>query len=427
MPYWLDEIRADLKQLERDNLLRTLKVVEVNGRTIRRNGRELINLAGNDYLGLSSHPRVRDAVIDAVRLYGTGAGASRLVSGHLPIHAQMETKFAAFKHAEAALILPSGYTANLAAVTALAQPGDLICVDKLNHASLIDAARASGAEVRVFPHLRYDKLERLLQRGPRTRTLLPTEINPSKTTFSTSSSSGEVASDELLTAATERTPRTFILTDSVFSMDGNTAQLPELCDLAEKYSSILMVDEAHGTGVLGETGGGLCELQGITSRVDVVISTASKALGGLGGIVTARREVIATLVNRARSFIFSTGVPPAQVAAIGAALDVLRDEPWRIRKIRELAVYLRSRLHNLGWGIPSPSSDPLTPATPIIPLIVGTPANALALSAQLEDNGFFAPAIRPPSVAPGASRVRLSLRADLEPDDIDRLCGLLKR
>lgn len=413
MPTWLDDLRADLDRLERDDLLRSLRVVEVDGRIVRHNGRELINLAGNDYLGLASHPRLRDAAIDAARRFGTGAGASRLVGGHLPIHAEVEAQFAAFKHAEAALILPSGYTANLAAVTALARPGDLICVDKLSHASLIDAARSSGAEARVFPHLGYEKLERLLERGPRGGA---DDVSPSRP-----------PPTDLPHGGGERNPRAFILTDSVFSMDGDAANLPLLCGLAQKHGAILIVDEAHGTGVLGETGAGLCEIQGVSSRVDVVVSTASKALGGLGGVVTARREVIAALVNRARPFIFSTAVPAAQAAAIGAALGVLRDEPWRREKIRGLAFDLRQRLHGLGWEIPPPSRDPLTPAIPIIPLIVGTPADALALAAHLEANGFFAPAIRPPTVAPGASRVRLSLRVDLEAGDLDRLCAALKR
>jgi 8-amino-7-oxononanoate synthase len=210
-------------------------------------------------------------------------------------------------------------------------------------------------------------------------------------------------------------------------MDGDAANLPLLCDLAEKYHAILIVDEAHGTGVLGTTGAGLCELQGVADRVGVVISTASKALGGLGGIVTAPQEVIATLVNHARPFIFTTGIPAAQAAAIGAAIGVLRDEPWRMKRLGDIASDLRQRLYDMGWAVAAPSRDPLTPATPIIPLIVGTPAAALALAARLEEHGFFAPAIRPPTVAPGASRARLSLRADLEPGDLDRLCQLLAR
>ncbi|MCE9589019.1 MAG: 8-amino-7-oxononanoate synthase [Planctomycetes bacterium] len=387
MDHWLRELREDLDALRGSHILRSLRAIDHAGRiAVTGDGRRLINLASNDYLDLASHPRLIEAAMNATRDHGTGAGASRLVGGSSPLHAAVEERFARFKHADAALLCPTGYMANLAVLTALAGPGDTVCIDKLNHASLIDAARATGARVRVFPHLGYDKLERLLER--------PTE----KTTA-------------------DRHARRFIVTDSIFSMNGDAADLPRLCDLADRHDAILIVDEAHGTGVLGETGAGLSELQGVTDRVDVVVSTASKALGGLGGIVTARREVIDTLVNHARSFIYTTAIPPAQTAAIGAALDVIRDEPWRRERLAVISRRLRDAL----------SLDSASPVvTPIIPVIVGDSAAALALAKHLEAHGFFAPAIRPPTVPPGSARVRLSLRADMEDGDLNRLIAVLR-
>lgn len=337
----------------------------------------LINLAGNDYLGLASHPKLIKAVCDAAQQLGIGSGASRLVTGHLEIHQRVEQRFAAFKHAEAALLLPTGYMANLATLTGLVGQGDLIALDKLNHASLIDAGHATGATVRVYPHRNIDKLHRLLERHSDAR-------------------------------------RKLIVTDSVFSMDGDCADLPALCELRDRHGAILIVDEAHGTGVLGETGSGLAEQQGVAGDIDVTISTASKALGSLGGIVTGPQEVIETLINSARSFIYTTAVPPTTAAAIDAALDVVRDEPQRRLRLRTLSDRLRSGLRQRRWDV---ADDP----TPIVPLVIGEAAAALALSTRLEEAGFLIPAIRPPTVAPGTSRLRITLRCDLTDEDIERL------
>lgn len=386
---WLGRLREQLQRLETDGLLRHLQVVEPLGRQVVRGGRPLINLAGNDYLGLSQHPRIKSAAIEAIGLYGTGAGASRLVSGHQPIHAQLEARFARFKHAQAAIILPTGYMANLAVISTLAAAGDLICVDKTNHASLLDAARASGAMVRAYPHGQMAKLDRLLARHTRNHP----------------------------------TGQRLIVTDSVFSMDGDTADLPTLCDLADRYDAILVVDEAHGTGVLGPSGAGLCELQGVEDRVDVVVSTASKALGGLGGIVTAGREVIDTLINRARCLIYTTAIPPAQAAAIGAALDIVHDEPQRRERLLKLSSRLRTAIHAMGLAQPRLQGI----VTPIIPVIAGSVRAASDLAQHLEAQGLFAPAIRPPTVPPNTARVRVSLRADLEDGDIDRLIQSLEQ
>ncbi len=416
MKAWLAQLDANLTALEKANRLRLLRPTDAqtsSGPMVRRGGRLLLNLAGNDYLALAGHPHLRAAAIAAIEQYGVGSGASRLVSGHLPLHAEVEARFAAFKHAEAALLFPTGFMANFAVLTTLAGPGDLLLCDKLNHASLIDAARASGATLRVFPHLNYDKLQRLLEKSPAT------------------SQRGLDSSSPAQSAS--RPPRTFIVTDSIFSMDGDVADLPRICDLAERHEAIVIVDEAHATGVLGEDGSGLCKLQGVADRVDVVVSTASKALGGLGGIVTGPRLVIETLVNHARAFIYTTAVPPAQAATLHAALDIVRDEPQRRGRLAEITTQVHHHLKEInmppkpsrsrGWE--SPQQSRVIP-TPILPLIVGDDTAALALSAHLETAGILAPAIRPPTVAPGSARVRLTLRADLQPAHLDQLFTALK-
>lgn len=380
-PDWVGQLQHSLEQLNQQHLRRTLRPIDRCGATVRRGDRTLLNLASNDYLGLATHPRLIEAVRDAAERSGVGSGASRLVSGTLEAHAALEQRFAEFKHAEAALLLPTGYMANLAALTTLVRTGDLVCLDKLNHASLIDAARASGATVRVFPHLGYEKLERLL--------------------------------------AESDAPRKLIVSDSVFSMDGDTADLKRLVELRDRFGAILVVDDAHGTGVLGEFGAGLAEAQGVAGRVDVTVSTASKGMGSLGGIITASRLVIDTLINSARSFIYTTAVPPTQVAAIDAALDVIRDEPDRRLRLREIAKQVRSALRAIGFAV---SDDP----TPIVPLITGSPESALALAEHLEASGILAPGIRPPTVAPNSSRVRLSLRADLTDSQLDHLLDSLR-
>ncbi len=377
---------AQLERLSDLNLRRGLRLAQPDGPCIEVGGRRLLNLSGNDYLGLSRHPRLIAAAVEAAERFGVGAGASRLVSGTSPLHDEVERRFAVFKHAEACLLLPTGYTANLAVLTTLAGPGDQVVLDKLLHASLIDAARASGAEVRTYPHLNLARAEQLLTR--------------------------------------QTTGRRLLITDSVFSMDGDCADLPAMCDLADRTGAVLIIDEAHGTGVLGDDGSGLAAAQGVAERVytcgagGVVVSTASKALGSLGGLITANRPVIDLLINKARALIYSTAVPPAQAAAIGAALDAICDDPDRRIRLTELSSRTRSRLRDQGWPI---GGDDDSPATPIIPLAVGGSADALALAGRLNEQGIYAPAIRPPTVAPGSARVRLSLRADLSDDELDRV------
>lgn len=377
---------------------RRMLALDAHGKYVYRQGRRLLNLASNDYLGLATHPHLKQAVSDAALKFGTGAGASRLVVGHTVQHAALEQRFAELKHAQAALLLPTGYMANLAVLTVLARPCDLVLQDKLNHASLIDAARFTDAEVRTFPHRNYDKLERLLARFR--------ELHP-------------------VDSADPEEAQPLIVTDSIFSMDGDAADLPAICDIAERHHAMVIVDEAHGTGVLGEHGAGLCELQQVAERVDVVVSTASKGLGALGGIVTASKLIVDTLVNHARPFIYTTAVPPTQVAAIDAALDVLVDEPERRGRLAIMCEDVFAQFRSQGW----PLEDREIPS-PIFPLVVHKAEAALAAAHQLEQDGILAVAIRPPTVPRNTSRIRLSLRADLTDTELDRIItavGKLRR
>jgi len=381
-------LAADLSARADASLLRELRAVESDGRfVVMADGRRLLNLAGNDYLGLSQHPALVEAAIAATQTHGTGAGASRLVSGTSPLHTEVEARFAAFKHAEAALLFVSGYTANLGLLSAVARPGDLIVQDRLNHASLIDAARQSGAAVRTVPH----------------------------------GAAGHAKTARLLAAHAGAAPtrRRFLVTDSVFSMDGDAADLPALLALAERHDAHLIVDEAHATGVLGAAGAGLVEAQGVSRhpRLLAAVSTASKALGGLGGVVTGSRVLIDTLVNHARTLIYTTAPPPAQAAALEAALGVIDDEPRRRERLARISSTLRDALAARGWPdvLPGPYD------TPIVPLRIDDTDAAVALADRLEADGVLAVAIRPPTVPPGTARVRLGLRWDLTDDEVVRV------
>lgn len=356
-------------------------------------GPPLLNLAGNDYLALSNHPALIAAAVAATQRAGTGAGASRLVCGTAPVHAACERRFAAFKHAEAALLFPTGYAANLGLLSALARPGDRVVQDRLNHASLIDAAQTSGADVRTVAH----------------------------------GHDGHAKAARLLAVHRAASPnaRRFVVTDAVFSMDGDAADTPGLLALCDAYDAWLILDEAHGTGVLGPTGAGLAEAAGVADhpRLLASVSTGSKALGGLGGVVTARRVVIDTLVNHARTLIYTTAPPPAQAAALTAAIDVVAAEPERRARLREISLTLRDALAARGWaGVTSGKH-----VTPIVPLHVGTADAALALADRLEQAGVLAVAIRPPTVPPGTARVRLSLRCDLTDGDLTRVIDAVGR
>lgn len=372
-------LQEQLEGLRRDGMYRTLRtVVGPVGRMIRfESGQEAINFASNDYLGLAGDERIAEAAAGAASQWGWGAGASRLVSGHSSLHAALEAELARFKGSQAAIVLPTGYMTNLAVIRTLAGPDDVILLDKLDHASIIDAAMSCGAQVRVFPHRNYTKLESLLKRYAAAR-------------------------------------RRVIVTDTIFSMDGDVADLGELVRLKRQYDALLVVDEAHATGVLGRSGRGLAELQDVEAGIDVTVGTLSKAFGGIGGFVTGPRLMIEAIVNLARPFIFTTGMPAAACAAAIRAIQIVQEEPQRRRRALALSEGLRRRLSAAGW-------DCGDSQTQIVPVIVGPAPQAVALSERLLERGFFAPAIRPPAVPPDGSRLRISVTAAHTQEDVDGL------
>lgn len=330
-----------------------------------RRRRHVLHLCSNSYLGLSTHPEVVTAAVEAVTRYGTSSGASRLVSGGQTPHRQLEDDLAAWKGTEGALLFSSGYLANLAVLTALVVRGDTIVSDELNHASIVDACRLSRAEVRVFRHADPDHAAALLRDAPGRRVLV---------------------------------------TDGVFSMDGDLAPLPELCDVAEQHGAAVVVDDAHGTGLLGPDGQGTVAALGCEDRVDATVGTLSKALASVGGYVAGSAQLVEWLRNRARPFVFDTALPPSAVAAAQAAVRVTRGEPGRRARTLDLARRLADGIRGLGY-------DVAEPAAAIVPVVVGSNRAALAAMDGLLAGDVLAVAIRPPSVAPGTARIRATVMA----------------
>lgn len=379
-PGWQDQ----LDSLSEQGVRRRLRRIDaVRGARVTLGGRELCCLASNDYLGLTQHPRVIEAVREAVGRWGWGAGASRLITGHTALHAELEQRLAAFKRTQAALVCSTGYQANLAAIRGLAASGDIVLIDKLNHASIVDACRGCGAVLRVFGHRDYAKLERLLER------------------------SGEYR-------------RRVIVSDSLFSMDGDFADLPRLVELKRRYDATLCIDEAHATGVLGENGRGLAEAMDAESEIDVVVGTLSKALGGIGGFVAGSAAFIEWLVNTAGAFIYTTALPPAACAAAMAALEVVDSEPDRRHRLLERAATLRRELAARGL-------DTAGSASQIVPLVIGDAEATVRLADRLLDEGLLVPAIRPPTVPRGSARLRISLHCEHTPSDVSRLLAAIDR
>jgi len=377
--HWIDE---ELQRLATQGLLRSRRIrTGPQGTVCNIDGKPVINFGSNDYLGLAGDPRLAAAARAALRREGTGSGASPLVSGYSRYHRLLERRLAAFEATEAALVCVSGYAANVGTVAALVGPGDLVISDAHNHASLLDGCRLSRADFRVYPHCDMEALERLLRRSDRYR-------------------------------------RCLIVTDTLFSMDGDFAPLPELAHLADRYQGMLLVDEAHATGVLGQDGRGLVEFFGLEDRVAVRIGTLSKALGCVGGFVVGSKSLVDWLVNRARPYIFSTAMPPPVAAAAAAAISIVRSEPQRRRHLLQQADLLRQQLSRMGWNIGRSASH-------IIPLVVGAPHRATVLAAQLLRRGVFVPPIRPPAVPEGQSCLRISLTAAHSDDHVAQLIDAL--
>lgn len=368
--------RTRLDALARRSLLRRLRTIEsAPGAEVDLEGQRVLLFSSNNYLDLATHPQVTEAAISAIRRYGVGAGASRLVSGSLRPHRELEERLAAFKRVEAALVFTTGYQANLGLIPTLAEERAVIYADRLCHASLIDACRLCEVPLRIYRHRDHMHLSQLLQRGGALRSAL-------------------------------------VVTDGVFSMDGDLAPLPDLYMAVEQSDATLVVDDAHGTGVMGKTGRGTVEHYGLEGRPIVQMGTLSKALGGLGGFVAGSRDLIDYLVNRARPFIYTTALPPALAAAATAALEVIAAEPERRARLWSL----RHRLHE---GVRQLGFDTLDSQSPIIPLLVGETDTALTLSEALLAHGIYAPAIRPPTIPAGTSRIRMSVTAGHRPEQID--------
>lgn len=373
-----------LDELAQAGLLRHERIVESPcGPRVRIDGRELVCLCANDYLGLADHPAMKAIAIAAIEDWGLGAGASRLVSGTTSLHTQLEGRLAAFKHTQAAIVTSTGWMANHAAIHALAGEGDLILCDKLNHASIIDAALSSRARVRTYSHCNAARARHLLERHR-----------------------GEHR-------------RCLIVTDSVFSMDGDLAPLVELAELKQEFGAQLLVDEAHATGVLGAGGRGLAELLGVEERVDATVGTLSKAFGVLGGFVAGGQVLIDTLRNSGRPYMYTTSLPTALCAAAMLALDLIESQPEGRAHLLAMAEELRGQLAAAGM-------DTAMSRTQIIPVILGSPQRALAVSKALVEAGFLAPAIRPPTVPPNTSRLRISLSAMHTRDDVEAFVAALK-
>ncbi len=396
---WID---GELAQLDADNLRRTLVVRDgPQTATIRVAGREYVNFAANDYLGLAADPRLAEAARRAVAEEGWGAGASPLIVGRSAAHERLERRLAEFEGTEVALAFPSGYAANVGAIAALVGRGDAVFSDELNHASIVDGCRLSRADVHVYPHVDCAALEQQLRQAA-----------PQSSRHTSCAVRKDGTRSVPATAVGHR--RRLIVTDSLFSMHGDLAPLPELARLAEAYDCMLLIDEAHATGVLGEHGRGVAELMGVEDRVHVRVGTLSKALGCHGGFVSGSRRLIEWLVNRARSYVFSTASPPAGAAAALAALDVVTSEPQRRARLLETAATLRGRLRDQGWDTGRSESQ-------IVPIFVGDSATALRLAAELREAGLWVPAIRPPTVPPGQACLRVSLSYAHTPEMVERL------
>ena len=376
------DFAEELKTLEDHALLREFRTIEGSqGTYIQINGNSYLSFCSNNYLGLANHPKIKQATIDTINQYGWGTGASRLVSGNMTLHQKLEKKIAEFKCTEAALLFPTGYMANLGAISTIVSKGDIVIGDKLNHASIVDGCRQSGAMFRIYPHNSVNQLESLLQKSSIYR-------------------------------------RRLVVTDSLFSMDGDTAPLPEIVNIAKRYDAIIMIDDAHATGVFGKYGKGMIEHYGLEGKIDIIMGSLSKAIGSIGGFIAGSKCLIDLLKNKARPFIYTTALPPAACAASLAGLNLIQEDTSLIDKLWKNINFLRSRL--------SEFTNNISVQSPIISIIVGSSDDTLNLSAKLYEDGILIPAIRPPTVPTGTSRLRVSLMATHSEDDIDRLIAVLK-
>jgi glycine C-acetyltransferase len=359
---------TELESLKQQGLYRKLRVLEGKPESHTTfDHKSVVNLSSNNYLGLTTHPKLKQAALDAVEKFGVGSGAVRTISGTMEMHLELERKLARFKHVESVVVFQSGFAANAGTVAAVLTKDDVIVSDELNHASIIDGCRLSKAPIRVFPHKDVDAARRIMQDIPRAQ-------------------------------------KKILITDGVFSMDGDLGRVPELCALAEEFGAIMMVDDAHASGVFGTNGSGTVDHFGCHGRVDIQVGTLSKAIGVLGGYVAGSKNLIEFLYHRARPFLFSTSHPPAVTAACLAALDILETEPQWIEKLWDNTRFFKAGLEKLGFNTGLSES-------PITPVIVGDAATAANMSDTLFDRGVFAQSIGFPTVARDKARLRTIVSA----------------
>ena len=380
----------ELDSLKKKGLYRTLKkVTSPVDTTVTINGREVILFSSNNYLGLANHPALKKAAVSALQNYGSGAGASRLISGNLEIHEELEQKIAAFKKCSAAILFSTGYMANIGAITSLAGKNDLILSDQLNHASIIDACRLSDAQTKIYPHKDLEALETILLQAMDRH--------------------GKGGYNNI-----------FFITDGIFSMDGDITPLPELLKIAEKYNALVILDDAHATGVIGKNGGGTPEYFDIADNKRLIqIGTLSKALGSLGGYVAGDALIVEFLRNRARSFIYSTALPPAVAASSIAAINILEND-------KTLLHSLQKNIDRFKKGVAEIGLCSVEIETPIIPIIIGDTDMTMKFANALFEKGIHAPGIRPPTVPENKSRIRVSLMSSHTKDQIDRALSIFK-
>jgi glycine C-acetyltransferase len=383
---WLGE---QLQALKDQNLYKVPKILETPaGGRVRMNGKEVVNLSSNNYLGLANHPKVRQAALDAIERWGVGAGAVRWIGGTMSVHEELEQRLAKFKHTEAVLVFTGGFTGNAGAIPAIVTNEDVIISDELNHASIIDGVRLSTAKYKksdgfVYPHKDMEALEGILRNA---------------TSFK----------------------RRVIITDGVFSMDGDIAPLPDIVNLAEKYDAVVYVDDAHASGVLGEKGAGSTSHFGLYGRVDIQLGTLSKALGVMGGYIAGSGALKDWLINRGRPYLFSTGHPPVVAAAVIAALDVMENDPEPMTRLWENTRWWKESLAAAGF-------DTMGSETPITPVFVGDEGEAQAMERALWDEGVYALAIVFPTVGRGKARIRTMPSAAHTREDLEFALAAFKR
>ena len=368
--------RDEINDLKKKGLYREMRTVEgEQDSSVVINGKKVLMFSSNNYLGLANHPGLKKASMDAALYYGTGSGGSRLISGSMEVHRTLERELALFKGTDGALLFSSGYHANVGAMSALAGEGDLILSDEFNHASIVDGCRLSRGEVRVYKHGDMNSLKEMLRRSSKFKQRL-------------------------------------IVTDSVFSVDGDIAPLPDIVDLAEKYSALVMVDDAHGTGVLGKKGKGAIEHFGLEGKVEIQMGTLGKALGSFGAYIAGSEDLIQYLVNKTRSLLYTTALPPSVCGSALAALKILGERPELVSKLRNNANYFRKGMRDLGYPISESG-------TPILPLILRDPFVTMNMAGSLFDEGVYVQGIRPPTVPKGTSRLRITLMASHTREQLD--------